>query len=382
MAGSLSVLCGQMLVVGLAGLELDVSERRLLAAGERGGVVLFRRNVGRDAAGLGQVRALNAAVLEACPTDRPPLIAVDQEGGRVMRLGPPAMQLPPMRRLGDADASPGADLVRKVAAAQARELAALGFSMSFAPVADIHTRDENPIIGDRAFATTSEGVARLGGAWAEGLARGGILSCAKHFPGHGDTTVDSHLALPHVDRPKADLERLEIAPFRALAKNAAVDSMMTAHVVYPALDPAQPATLSHAICTDLLRRELGFSGVLFSDDLEMKALTMPTGEAAIRAVNAGCDILLVCSRADLAAAAHEALVHEAEKNAPFRTRCEEAFARGIAMRRRVPPAPVASDAELPRIYEATAPVAGELASRLASRLAGGLAGSAAEDTSR
>ena len=374
MAGSLSVLCGQMLVVGLAGLELDVSERRLLAAGERGGVVLFRRNVGRDPAGLGQVRALNASVKEACPTDRPPLVAVDQEGGRVMRLGPPAMQLPPMRRLGDADPSPGADLVRRVAEAQAHELAALGFSMSFAPVADIHTRDENPIIGDRAFATTPEAVARLGGAWAEGLARGGILSCAKHFPGHGDTTVDSHLALPHVDRPKTDLERLEIASFRALAKNPAIDSMMTAHVVYPALDPEQPATLSHAICTDLLRGELGFSGVLFSDDLEMKALTMPTGEAAIRAVNAGCDILLVCSRADLAETAHEALVHEAEKSAAFRARCEEAFARGIAMRRRVPPAPVASDADLTGIYHATAAVAAELASRLA--------GSATESASR
>ena len=374
MAGSLSVLCGQMLVVGLAGLELNVLERRALAAGERGGVVLFRRNVGPGAAGLGVVCALTAAVRDACPADVPPLIAVDQEGGRVMRLGPPAMQLPPMRRIGDVDRSPNADLVRRVAEAQARELAALGFTMSFAPVADIHTRDENPIIGDRAFATTPERVARLGGAWAEGLARGGVLSCAKHFPGHGDTTVDSHLALPHVDRPKVDLERLEIASFRALAKNPAVDSMMTAHVVYPALDPEQPATLSHAICTDLLRRRLGFLGVLFSDDLEMKALTMPTGEAAVRAVNAGCDVLLVCSRADLAQAAHEALVHEAEKSATFRARCEEAFARGIAMRRRVPPAPLASDADLARIFDATAPMTAELARRLEGR--------AAEDTSR
>ena len=374
MAGTLSVLCGQMLVVGVAGLELDATERRALGTGERGGVVLFRRNVGSGAEGLGGVRALNAAVTGACPADLPPLVAVDQEGGRVMRLGPPAMQLPPMRRLGDLDPSPNADLVRRVAEAQARELAALGFTMSFAPVADIHSRDDNPIIGDRAFATTPEGVARLGGAWAEGLERGGVLSCAKHFPGHGDTTVDSHLALPHVDRPRADLERLEIASFRALAKNPAVDSMMTAHVVYPALDPEQPATLSHAICTDLLRGQLGFPGVLFSDDLEMKALTMPTGEAAVRAVKAGCDVLLVCSRADLAQAAHEALVHEAEKSASFRARCEEAFARSIAMRRRVSPAPLASDADLARIYAASAPVTAELARRLEGR--------AAEDTSR
>ena len=374
MAGTLSVLCGQLLVVGLTGLELDGEERRALGAGERGGVVLFRRNVGSGAEGLSGVRALNAAVMGACPRELPPLVAVDQEGGRVMRLGPPAMQLPPMRRLGDVDPSPNADLVRRVAEAQARELAALGFTMSFAPVADIHSRDDNPIIGDRAFATTPEGVARLGGAWAEGLARGGVLSCAKHFPGHGDTTVDSHLALPHVGRPRADLERLEVASFRALAKNRAVDAMMTAHVVYSALDPEQPATLSHAICTDLLRGKLGFPGVLFSDDLEMKALTMPTGEAAVRAVRAGCDVLLVCSRADLAQVAHEALVHEAEKSATFRARCEEAFERGIAMRRRVPPAPLARDADLARIFAGSAPVTAELARRLEGR--------AAEETSR
>jgi beta-N-acetylhexosaminidase len=363
MVGSLSVLCGQMLVVGLAGTTLEQTERRALGAGERGGVVLFRRNLERDGGerALRAVAALNASVAAACPTDLPPLVAVDQEGGRVMRLGLPAMPLPPMRRLGDLD-DPA--LVSRVAEAQARELAALGFTMSFAPVADVHTRDENPIIGDRAFATTPDRVARLGGAWAEGLARGGILSCAKHFPGHGDTTVDSHLALPRVDRPKAELEQLEIASFRALARNPAIVSMMTAHVVYGALDPEQPATLSRVICTELLRGELGFEGVLFSDDLEMKALTMSGGEAAVRAVTAGCDVLLVCSRADLAAEVHEALVREAEKSAPFRARCEEAFERAIAMRKRIRPA-VTSDADLAGVFEQTAPVSAELARRLA-----------------
>lgn len=360
MVGSLSVLCGQMLVVGLAGVELLAQERRALAAGERGGVVLFRRNI---AASMREVADLNASVRDASPADLPPLVAVDQEGGRVMRLGPPAMQLPPMRRVGDLGDD---DLVRRVAEAQARELAALGFTMSFAPIADVHTRDENPIIGDRAFATSPDGVARLAGAFADGLARGGVLTCAKHFPGHGDTTVDSHLALPRVDRPRADLERLEIASFRALATRGSIDSMMTAHVVYPALDPEQPATLSHAICTDLLRTELGFTGVLFSDDLEMKALTMPAGESAVRAVAAGCDVLLVCSRADLAEAAHEALVREAEKSAAFRARCEEAFARGLAMRRRARPSPLAHDEDLTRVFEASRPVMVELSARLSA----------------
>jgi beta-N-acetylhexosaminidase len=358
MVSSLSVLCGQMLVVGLSGRELDANERRHLAAGERGGVVLFRRNIGPS---MRDVISLAAAIRDACPSDLPPLVAVDQEGGRVMRLGPPAMQLPAMRRVGDLDDEA---LVRRVAEAQARELAALGFTMSFAPVADVHTRDENPIIGDRAFATTPERAARMCKAWADGLARGKVLSCAKHFPGHGDTTVDSHLALPHVDREKAELERLEIASFRPLSTHPTIDSMMTAHVVYGALDADQPATLSHAICTDLLRTQLGFRGVLFSDDLEMKALTMPTGEAAVRAVLAGCDVLLVCSRADLVHSAHEALVHEAEKSPAFKARCEEAFARAIAMRRRVPPAPTANEEELARVFEASAPMMAELVARL------------------
>jgi len=355
MLGSLSVLCGQMLVVGLKGQELLAEEQRLLANGERGGVVLFRRNVGTD---LGGVAALNAAVAKAAPAELPPLVAVDQEGGRVMRLGPPAFQLPAMRRLGDLDDE---DLVRRVAEAQARELAALGFTMSFAPVADIHTRDANPIIGDRAFATTPERVARFAGAFAEGLSRGGVLSCAKHFPGHGDTTVDSHLALPRVERAGADLRAIELAAFAALAKHRAIDSMMTAHVVYPALDSKRPATLSHAICTDLLRCELGFAGVLFSDDLEMKALTMPPAESAVAAVLAGCDVLLVCSRADLAAEAHAALMHEAGRSAAFRARCEEAASRALAMRRRVPPRPAAS---LTNAFTASRALASELARRL------------------
>jgi beta-N-acetylhexosaminidase len=191
-----------------------------------------------------------------------------------------------------------------------------------------------------------------------------VLSCAKHFPGHGDTVTDSHLALPRVDRPIEGLERVEIFPFRALAKRLSVDAMMTAHVVYPALDAERPATLSRAICTDLLRRDLGFGGVLFSDDLEMKAITGPAGEAAVLAVIAGCDVLLVCSRADLADEVHEALVRECEKSASFRMRCEEARARALAMRRRARPAPVA-DADVARVFEASADVAAELAQRLA-----------------
>ncbi len=358
MFASLPVLCGQILVVGLEGSNFLPREAAELERGERGGVVLFRRNIGAD---LRHVAELSRAIASASPRDLPPLIAIDQEGGRVMRLGPPALQLPPMRTLGDLDDEA---FVSMLAETQARELSALGITMSFAPVADVHTRDANPIIGDRAFAATPERVARFAAAFAEGLARGGVLTCAKHFPGHGDTTVDSHLALPRVDRDKASFEQIELAPFAALARNPAVDAMMTAHVVYPAIDAGNPATLSHALCTDILRTQLGFRGVLFSDDLEMKALTMPIGEAAVRAVAAGCDVLLVCSQADLAASAHEALVREASTSPAFRSRCEEAASRALAMRRRVIPSPITEEAALARVFRASGKVASMLAQRL------------------
>lgn len=360
MPGSLSALCGQILVVGLAGTELSASERKTFGAGLRGGCVFFRRNLSPGLEGAARLAAYSRELRDLQP-DHAPLVAIDQEGGRVVRIGPPALALPPMRRIGDLG---DVDFATRLAEAQAKELAALGITMSFAPVADIHTRAENPIIGDRAFAETPEGVVRFARAWAEGLSRGGVLSCLKHFPGHGDTTVDSHLALPRVDRSRDGLDRIEIEPFRALAREPSVASMMTAHVVYPALDSG-PATLSRAVCTGLVRRELGFPGVLFSDDLEMKAIQLPVGEAAVLAVTAGCDVLLVCSREDLAEEAHAALVREAEASPAFRARLEEAHGRFTAMRRKTPPRPV-DPAALGAVFEASAPIARELASRLAS----------------
>jgi beta-N-acetylhexosaminidase len=351
-------LVGQLLVSGLAAAEMSASERRAFASGERGGVVLFKRNLTRS---IFDVAKLVASVQSAMPL--PSLVAVDQEGGRVMRLGPPALALPAMRRLGNLGDT---DWLTCVACAQAKELRALGFTMSFAPVADVHTRAENPIIGDRAFAETPEAVARFAGAWADGLSQGGILTCAKHFPGHGDTTCDSHLVLPRVERSQADLDRIEIAPFSALAQRPSIDAMMTAHVVYPGIDAEQPATLSHAICSDLLRTKLGFRGVLFSDDLEMKAISLSPGDAAISAIVAGCDVVLACSKAEVANEIHAALTHEAERSPAFRARCEQAFERALAMRKRVVPSPVTDTDALAQIFASSAPIAAELDRRLAS----------------
>jgi len=203
------------------------------------------------------------------------------------------------------------------------------------------------------FASTPDAVASYAGAWARGLSAH-VLTCAKHFPGHGETTVDSHLALPQVDRSREALLAIEVAPFAALVDR--VDAMMSAHVVYPAIAPA-PATLSPAIATDLLRGELGFRGVLFSDDMEMKAIALPIEEAAVLAVTAGCDALLICEDPELAARAEAGLVREAERSPAFRARCEEAHGRYTAMRRRRPIRP----GDVAAAIAASKPVAEELA---------------------
>jgi beta-N-acetylhexosaminidase len=175
------------------------------------------------------------------------------------------------------------------------------------------------------------------------LQHANILACGKHFPGHGDTRVDSHTDLPIITHSRARLDEVELPPFRA-AIGAGVAALMSAHVVYDRIDEGVPATLSRSICASLLRAELGFEGVLFSDDLEMKAIgaRWPVEEAAIEAVWAGCDALLICSDESAQDRAHEALTRRAEKDRRFRDRCVEAVTRGLRLRRLCPPRPITS----------------------------------------
>jgi beta-N-acetylhexosaminidase len=344
-----SILAGQLIIGGFHGTSMPQSFRDAVARGERGGAILFSRNLpaARDLETLEACRALVADIAAAAPKDQPLLTMVDQEGGRVARLKSPALVVPPMRKLGDKG---DADLVRRVARAQAEELAALGFTMGATPVLDVDTNPANPVIGDRSFSRDAETVARFALACMQGLGEGGVLACGKHFPGHGDTMTDSHLELPHTNHDRARLDRIELLPFARAAK-ANIDSLMTAHVVYEALDAGVPATQSHAICTDLLRGQFGFGGVLMSDDLEMKAIASDTGEAAVLAVRAGCDMLLVCSSEERQEEAVRALVREAEASRTFKARCEGALGRAMAMRKRRPPRPAASAAEIGRVLE-------------------------------
>jgi beta-N-acetylhexosaminidase len=314
------------------------------------------------AGGPAQVAALARAVHAAAPAT--PLVGVDQEGGRVARLKAPLLEVPPMRTV----ASWGdAALAGRIARAVGDELGALGFTIDFAPVLDVNTCAHNPVIGDRAFGEDAETCARFGVAWIRGLQGAGVLACGKHFPGHGDTSKDSHVDLPVVDQPRDRLERVELTPFRA-AVEAGVASLMTAHVVYRAIDDRRPGTLSPAVCSTL-RDDVGFRGMLVSDDLEMAAIAArwPVEDAAVQAIAAGCDALLVCWSDDKQERVVDALAREAERSGSFRARCEEALARVHEARRRATARP-ADDAAIARLVggEASRAVAAEMARRLAA----------------
>jgi beta-N-acetylhexosaminidase len=327
-------LVGQMIVGGFSGTKLSPSFARSLAERRRGGSILFKRNL----PSIPDAADLCASILEASPRDLPPFIGIDQEGGRVVRLPAPALTLPAMRELASFE---DLDLAFQAARAVALELGAIGVNIDFAPVLDVNTQAVNPVIGDRAFGSDARTVMRFGVAFVRGLQAANVLACGKHFPGHGDTQVDSHLDLPVVDHPRARLDQVELPPFRA-AIGAGVAALMSAHVVYSRIDDGVPATLSRSICASLLRAELGFEGVLFSDDLEMKAITsrMPIEDAAREAVWAGCDALLVCSDEAAQDRVHETLTRAAEKDPKFRERCREAVTRVLRLRRLCPPRPI------------------------------------------
>ncbi|MBM4362476.1 MAG: glycoside hydrolase family 3 protein, partial [Deltaproteobacteria bacterium] len=257
-------------------------------------------------------------------------------------------QLPPMRVLGTLD---HAGLARRAGAVVGEELRALGYNVDFAPVLDVDSNPKNPVIGDRSFGRNPLRVGELGTAFGLGLQDRGVLACGKHFPGHGDTSVDSHLALPVVHRTRAELEAVDLVPFRRAVE--ALGSLMTAHVVFDGLDPGFPATLSRKILHELLRREMGYTGLVFSDDLEMRALAdrMTVEEAAVGAIRAGCDVLLVCQTPALADRAYEALVREAERDSEFLARVSHSAHWSRSARRRYPARPTNSTQALHQVFE-------------------------------
>lgn len=282
---------GQLAIVGFDGHALPPDVKMLARDFDLGGVIVFARNVESPE----QVADL-ARESQALAAELPLWVSVDQEGGRVARLKRPFTEWPPMMTLGRAGAPLNDGLAGRFAKALAAELHAVGISLDYTPVLDVLTNPRNPVIGDRALAERAEDVARLGSIIIRTLQAEGIAACGKHFPGHGDTSVDSHVDLPQVEHPPDRLEAVELVPFKA-AIAAGVASIMTAHILVPALDEENPATLSPSIVEGLLKQTLGFQGLVLSDDLEMKAISERYGhaDATVRAIAAGCDAVLMCA---------------------------------------------------------------------------------------
>ena len=331
MADSLETLAARCLTVGIQGLEAAPEALELVRRGV-GGVILFARNV-QDPE---QVAGLSRALKQAAPG--PLVLSIDQEGGRVQRLrGPAWTELPSMRRMGELPGAEAEALCREAGALLARELSACGLDLDYAPVVDIDTNPANPVIADRSFSRDAQRVARLGVALGQGLEESGVASCVKHFPGHGDTAQDSHLTLPRLPHGLERLHDVELVPFAAAA-HAGLASVMTAHVVFEAFD-SLPATLSPKALR-LLRDQVGFQGCCISDDLEMKAIADTVGvvDAAVRAVAAGVDCLLVCHTLALQHAAIDALVAAVRSGTLSHDRLAEAAGRVARLQRFARPA--------------------------------------------
>jgi beta-N-acetylhexosaminidase len=273
-------------VFGCAGPTLSPAERDFFAAANPLGFCLFARNCREP----GQLRDLVAALRDSVGRAEAPIL-IDQEGGRVARLTPPHWRrIPAAARLAEL---PGAEeAVRLAMRLVADDLAALGITIDAAPVLDLPVPGADAVIGDRAYGTEPERVAALGRAACEGLLAGGVLPIIKHIPGHGRATVDSHRDCPRVATERDSLDKTDFAPFRALA---AMPWAMTAHVVFTAIDPGEPATLSPRVIGEVIRGTIRFDGVLISDDLSMGALGGGLGERAAKAIAAGCDIALHCN---------------------------------------------------------------------------------------
>ncbi len=305
---SLKHKVGQLFLVGFDGFSVPAEFRRHLQDWQLGGVIYFKRNCQSPA----QLAELSNEIQFSCRTkEMPPLlISIDHEGGKVNRLQKPFTKFPSADFLGELG-SPKVGF--EFGAVLGKELKAVGINVNYAPVVDVLTNPDNPVMKTRTFSSDPEVVSKLGSAVCRGIQKMNVMAVAKHFPGHGDTTEDSHFALPKVDKALADLEKMELIPFRRIIRSR-IEGVMTAHILNPNLDKDYPATLSQYTITELLRKSLRFSKLVFTDDMEMKAITDHYGEeeAAVLAVAAGCDILIYRGEAGFPVKAAEAVLKAVE----------------------------------------------------------------------
>jgi len=321
---------GQLLIIGIRGTSLTEEESEFIITNNIGGVILFARNIQSPE----QVHALCSSIqaLRHRMKDKMPLfIGIDQEGGRVARLKAPFTLWPPLAHLGKLDST---SVAFRFAMDMGSELRAVGVNLDFAPCVDVLTNPKNQVIGDRAISTDPEQVAKIASALVRGYIKSGIIPCAKHFPGHGNTLLDSHEDLPVEDISLDRLKSVELVPFKKVFR-ARLDMVMTAHIKFPAVDPEYPVTLSEKFLKGMLRNELRFRNLIISDDLDMKALAKnyPVEKIPVMALQAGCDILLYCNNFEHPQVAMDALMKAAKDHTVSGKQIDESYGRVVALKK-------------------------------------------------
>ena len=323
---------GQLLIIGIRGHSLSTSEAEFIITNNIGGVILFARNIDNPE----QIHSLCKSIqaLRHKTRDKLPLfIGVDQEGGRVARMKAPFTQWPPLSYIGKLDST---SVAFKFAMDMGTELRAVGINLDFAPCVDILTNPKNSVIGDRSLSTDPEQVAKLASALVRGYIKSGIIPCAKHFPGHGNTLLDSHEALPIEEIDLDRLKSVELVPFKKVFR-ARLDMVMTAHIKFPKIDPDFPVTLSEKFLKGLLRQELRFRNIIISDDLDMKALAAnyPVDQIPVMALQAGCDILLYCNNFEHPQMAMDSLMKAAKDHKINGKQIDESYNRIVTLKKEI-----------------------------------------------
>lgn len=324
---------GQLLLLGFGGTEMDAAIGAFLEEMEPGGVALFTRNITGPEQTMKLVQGIRSHDVVVGGRPLVPFIAVDQEGGTVVRLKSQAAVLPSAMALGAVD---DVELAREVGRTLGADLVAWGFNMNLAPVLDVNSNPKNPVIGIRSFGGDARRVAEIGVAYAQGLGEAGVIAVAKHFPGHGDTDVDSHYGLPILHHDRERLFDVELRPFaRAFAEG--LPAIMTAHIVLPLIAEGDdvPATVSHKVLTGLLREELAYDGLVITDGLEMQGIVdRGVGEAAVEAVVAGADMVMVLWSADKKREVRQALLDAARSGRLPADRVDQAVRRVLEAKAR------------------------------------------------
>lgn len=321
---------GQLFMIGISGKTLTAAETDFIVKNNIGGIILFARNLGTPQ----EIHKLCGDIqnLRHKTKDRMPFfISIDMEGGRVARLKAPFTQWPPAALIGKLDST---SVGFRFAQSMGVELKAVGINLDFAPCIDVFTNPKNTVIGDRAFSTDPEQVAKMASSVVRGYIKSGIIPCAKHFPGHGNTLIDSHDDLPVEDADMNRLNEVELVPFKKVFR-ARADMVMTAHIKFPKIDPEWPVTLSKKFIQDLLRQELRFKNLIITDDLDMKALAKHYDRdmLPVRSLQAGCDIVLYCNEPDRPPLAYEAVKKAVANGDIPMARIDESFARVMSLKK-------------------------------------------------